>query len=74
MGYRRLDALFRGLAPARRFRRMLTARFKEVVVGRTIMRNLPPAFVYYVRRPGTLFLTDRSQTLSRWEQWGRSNE
>jgi phospholipid N-methyltransferase len=31
---------------------MLTDRFEEVVVGRTVMRNLPPAFVYYARRPG----------------------
>jgi phosphatidylethanolamine/phosphatidyl-N-methylethanolamine N-methyltransferase len=44
--------LVRGLAPGRRFRRMLTARFEEVVVGRTVVRNLPPAFVYYARRPG----------------------
>jgi phosphatidylethanolamine/phosphatidyl-N-methylethanolamine N-methyltransferase len=45
-------ALVRGRAPARRFRRMVTARFEEVVVGRTVVRNLPPAFVYYARRPG----------------------
>lgn len=43
--------LVRGLAPGRRFRRMLTNRFEEVVASRTVMRNLPPAFVYYVRRP-----------------------
>ncbi|MDT5128960.1 MAG: phosphatidylethanolamine/phosphatidyl-N-methylethanolamine N-methyltransferase [Mycobacterium sp.] len=44
--------LVRGLAPGRRFRSMLTDRFEEVVIGRTVMRNLPPAFVYYARRPG----------------------
>lgn len=43
--------LVRGLAPGRRFKRMLTTRFEEVVTSRTVMRNLPPAFVYYVRRP-----------------------
>jgi phosphatidylethanolamine/phosphatidyl-N-methylethanolamine N-methyltransferase len=37
--------------PARRFRRMLTARFEEVVIGRTVMCNLPPARVYFGRRP-----------------------
>jgi phospholipid N-methyltransferase len=49
--------LVRGLAPGRRFRRMLTARFEEVVVGRTVVRNLPPAFVYYARRPGLAALS-----------------
>lgn len=44
-------AFARGLPPARRFRSMLAASYEEVVVGRTIMRNLPPAFVYYARRP-----------------------
>jgi hypothetical protein len=41
----------RGLAPGRRFRRMLTTRFDEVVASRTVIRNLSPAFVYYARRP-----------------------
>ena len=36
---------------ARRFRRCLEARFDEVLVGRTVWRNLPPALVYYARRP-----------------------
>ncbi|MDP9799826.1 phospholipid N-methyltransferase [Catenuloplanes nepalensis] len=35
---------------ARRFRRMLEVAFEEVVLGRTITANLPPAFVYYARR------------------------
>ena len=38
---------------ARRFRRQLEARFEEVVVGRTVWRNLPPALVYVARRPVT---------------------
>ncbi len=37
--------------PARGFRRRLTEMFEEVVLGRTIMGNLPPAFVYHARRP-----------------------
>ena len=37
--------------PARRFRRALGTRFEEVIAGRTILRNVPPAFVYYARRP-----------------------
>ena len=37
--------------PARRFRRMLEETFEEVVLGRTITANLPPAFVYHARRP-----------------------
>ncbi|MBB3674687.1 phospholipid N-methyltransferase [Modestobacter versicolor] len=36
---------------ARRFRRDLEARFEEVIIGRTVWRNLPPALVYYARRP-----------------------
>ncbi|MEE1790664.1 methyltransferase domain-containing protein [Streptomyces sp. BE308] len=39
------------LAPARRFRRMLGVNFEEVVAGRTVWGNLPPAFVYHSRRP-----------------------
>lgn len=37
--------------PARRFRRLLRREFDEVVIGRTVWLNLPPAFVYYARRP-----------------------
>jgi phosphatidylethanolamine/phosphatidyl-N-methylethanolamine N-methyltransferase len=37
--------------PATRFRRLLGQRFEEVVEGRTIWGNLPPAFVYHARRP-----------------------
>lgn len=40
-----------GLSPARRFRRMLGASFEEVIAGRTVWANLPPAFVYHARRP-----------------------
>ena len=34
-----------------RFRRSLEARFEEVVLGRTVWANLPPALVYHCRRP-----------------------
>ncbi|WP_238016060.1 methyltransferase domain-containing protein [Dactylosporangium sp. AC04546] len=37
--------------PARRLRRLLRARFEEVVLSRTVWANLPPAFVYVCRRP-----------------------
>jgi phospholipid N-methyltransferase len=37
--------------PARRFRRLLGERFEEVVLGRTVWANLPPALVYHCRRP-----------------------
>lgn len=37
--------------PARRLRRSLRSRFEEVVLSRTVWANLPPAFVYYCRRP-----------------------
>ncbi|ROO62159.1 phospholipid N-methyltransferase [Micromonospora sp. Llam0] len=37
--------------PARRFRQLLRDRFEEVVMGRTVLGNLPPAFVYHARRP-----------------------
>ncbi|MGW1997631.1 class I SAM-dependent methyltransferase [Embleya sp. NPDC001921] len=37
---------------ARRFRRSLAERFEEVVLGRTVWANLPPALVYHCRRPG----------------------
>ncbi|GGM68462.1 class I SAM-dependent methyltransferase [Dactylosporangium sucinum] len=39
--------------PARRLRRLLRARFEEVVLSRTVWANVPPAFVYYCRRPRT---------------------
>jgi phosphatidylethanolamine/phosphatidyl-N-methylethanolamine N-methyltransferase len=39
------------LGPAMRFRGRLRGAFEEVVQGRTIWRNLPPAFVYHARRP-----------------------
>ncbi|MDT0309473.1 SAM-dependent methyltransferase [Streptomyces sp. DSM 44917] len=37
--------------PARRQRAQLRAAFEEVVLGRTVWRNMPPAFVYVARRP-----------------------
>ncbi|MFC0527952.1 class I SAM-dependent methyltransferase [Phytohabitans kaempferiae] len=37
--------------PARRLRSALHTTFEEVVVGRTVWRNLPPALVYHARRP-----------------------
>lgn len=40
--------------PAIRFRRLLRSRFEEVIEGRTIWGNLPPAFVYHARRPRAL--------------------
>jgi phospholipid N-methyltransferase len=36
---------------ARRLRRALEARFEEVVAGRTVWSNVPPALVYHSRRP-----------------------
>lgn len=41
----------RVLSPARGFRRRLAATFEEVVAGRTVWRNLPPALVLHARRP-----------------------
>jgi phospholipid N-methyltransferase len=41
----------RNTARARRFRRALVTRFEEVVTGRVVVRNLPPAFAYHARRP-----------------------
>jgi phospholipid N-methyltransferase len=35
----------------RRLRRSLVSRFEEVVLSRTVWANVPPAFVYYCRRP-----------------------
>jgi phosphatidylethanolamine/phosphatidyl-N-methylethanolamine N-methyltransferase len=37
--------------PAVRFRHAVQNRFEEVVLGRTVWANLPPALVYYCRRP-----------------------
>ncbi|MFC5824807.1 class I SAM-dependent methyltransferase [Nonomuraea insulae] len=39
------------LSSARRFRTLLAERFEEVVAGRTVWRNTPPAFVFHARRP-----------------------
>ncbi|WP_061289761.1 class I SAM-dependent methyltransferase [Herbidospora cretacea] len=39
------------LPPALRIRRSLFGSFEEVVMGRTVWPNLPPAFVYHARRP-----------------------
>lgn len=39
------------LGSAKRFRRLLAERFEEVVPGRTVWRNTPPAFVFHARRP-----------------------
>ena len=41
----------RGTIRARHFRRALITRFEEVVISRAVLRNLPPAFAYYARRP-----------------------
>ncbi|GII58049.1 methyltransferase [Planotetraspora thailandica] len=41
----------RVLPPALRFRSALSSAFEEVVPGRTVWRNIPPAFVYHARRP-----------------------
>lgn len=41
------------LASALRFRQLLHTTFEEVVPGRTVWRNLPPALVYHARRPRT---------------------
>jgi phosphatidylethanolamine/phosphatidyl-N-methylethanolamine N-methyltransferase len=38
-------------SPARRIRAELARTFEELVVGRTVWANLPPAFVYHARRP-----------------------
>jgi phospholipid N-methyltransferase len=43
--------LTRWTAAARHFRRLLGERFEEVVIGRYVTGNLPPAFVYHARRP-----------------------
>ncbi|MFJ4783775.1 class I SAM-dependent methyltransferase [Streptomyces sp. NPDC088794] len=41
----------RWTGPARRLNQSLRARFDEVVVGRTVWDNVPPALVYHCRRP-----------------------
>jgi phospholipid N-methyltransferase len=38
------------MPPARRFRQLLRGVFDEVVIGRTIRRNIPPAFVRRARK------------------------
>ena len=43
--------LARWTPPGRRFRRLLAGSFEEVIVGRTVAANLPPACVYHARRP-----------------------
>src|SRR5690606_34971614 len=42
------------LAGAVRFRALLHELFDEVLVSRTVWRNLPPAHVYVCRRPRSL--------------------
>lgn len=39
------------MAAARRFRRLLEASFEEVIPGRTVWANCPPALVLYAFRP-----------------------
>jgi phosphatidylethanolamine/phosphatidyl-N-methylethanolamine N-methyltransferase len=39
------------LPPARRFRSLLDSTFEEVLTGRTVWWNPPPALVYTARRP-----------------------
>ncbi|WP_458686476.1 class I SAM-dependent methyltransferase [Nocardia tengchongensis] len=41
----------RWMPPALRLRRRLTDHFEEVLACRTVWANMPPAFVYYCRRP-----------------------
>jgi phospholipid N-methyltransferase len=41
------------MSTARSFRRLLHESFDEVVISRTVWRNLPPAYVYVCRRPRT---------------------
>ncbi|MGH3656244.1 MAG: class I SAM-dependent methyltransferase [Micromonosporaceae bacterium] len=41
------------LPSARRFRARLEESFDEVVIGRTVWRNVPPALTYTARRPRT---------------------
>jgi phosphatidylethanolamine/phosphatidyl-N-methylethanolamine N-methyltransferase len=44
--------------PARRLRKCLVRTFEELVPGRTVWPNLPPALVYYARRPRQNLLRD----------------
>ncbi|MBP2369120.1 class I SAM-dependent methyltransferase [Pseudonocardia parietis] len=44
-------ACTRWTVPARRLRARLGEAFEEVVVGRTVLANVPPAFVLTARRP-----------------------
>ncbi|MFI7134806.1 class I SAM-dependent methyltransferase [Nonomuraea sp. NPDC050153] len=44
--------------PARRLLRSMRWRFDEVVISRTVWANLPPALVYYCRRPTELDVDD----------------
>lgn len=46
--------------PAQRLRENLARTFEEVVAGRTVWANLPPALVYHARRPLPL---DRSEVV-----------
>jgi phospholipid N-methyltransferase len=48
----------RWVPTARRLLRSLQSRFDEVVIGRTVWANLPPALVYYCRRPNLRPVTD----------------
>ena len=41
----------RWVPAARRLRHSLGIRFEEVVTGRTVWANVPPAFVHFCRRP-----------------------
>jgi len=41
----------RWASPARRLRAELARTFEELVLGRTVWANLPPALVYHARRP-----------------------
>ncbi len=51
----------RWAGPARGLLRSLRSRFDEVVIGRTVWANLPPALVYHCRRPvGLVTRTERS--------------
>ena len=48
--------------PAQRLLRSLQSRFEEVVVSRTVWGNLPPALVYFCRRPVTVTAEERRET------------
>jgi len=43
--------MWRWTPAARRMRNLLGEAFDELVISRTVTRNMPPAFVYYARRP-----------------------